>query len=211
MGYLISSNFGISSTDFDSDMEKEGDKLEEGQKNDLPTVSSADTEKKSKKEFKWTPKRLEAFEKMRAGLETKNELTKKLKEEKSKKEKDELKKRVREIMSFTSAAKDLKKSSTEEHSESEESDSESEVEEKKSKKVSKKKKEEGIIKKKRGKKEVVIVSSEESEEEESDSDGQERAYLSRQKQEKLRKSKEKSGKAIKTTPLHNPMDRFILL
>jgi hypothetical protein len=192
-------------------MEKDGEVKEEVNKNDLPVVSSDDTSKKSKKEFKWTPKRLEAFEKMRAGLETKNELTKKLKEEKSKKEKDDLKKRVREIMSFTSAAKDLKNTKMDADSASEENSSESEQEEKKDKKVIKKKKEPEVKFKKRSKKEVASSSEEESDKQDSDSGEEERAYLSRKKQEKLRKSKEKSGKAVKTTPLYNPMDRFILL
>jgi len=192
------------------DMSSETEVKAMEEKNDsIPTLKEEES-KKTKKDFKWTPKRLEAFEKMRASLETKNELTKKLREEKSKKEKEDLKKRVREIMSYSAVAKEVKESKMEGDSNDDSSSHESEEETKTSKKAGKKKKEMEIVKKKRSKKQQSSSSEEESEED-SESSGEERAYLSRKKQEKVRKSKEKLGKAIKTTPLHNPMDRFILL
>lgn len=46
---------------------------------------------KPRKQFEWTPKRQEAFDKMRKGLEEKVTLTKQLKEEKRKPKKNSLK------------------------------------------------------------------------------------------------------------------------
>ncbi len=178
--------------------------------NELPAVSTSSAtkeEKKARKKFEWTPKRLEAFNKMREGLETKNEIAKKLKEEKSKTEKDAIKKRVREIMNMTAAAKEMQNAS-----ESEESEEESEVEVKtksKSKTPVKAPKKEKL-KKKRAKP-VVIESESEEEEESSASEEEERAFLSKKQRDRVAESKVKTGKASKTAPLHNPWDQYILL
>ena len=172
----------------------------------LPPTPVAE-EKKPRKKFEWTPKRLEAFNKMREGLETKNEIAKKLKEEKSKSEKDAIKKRVREIMNMSAAAKEMEKESSSEGSE-EESEEEKPVKTKQKtpKKAPKKEKE----KKKRAKP-VVEESDSEEEEETSSSEEEERVYLNKKQRDRVAVSKAKTGKAIKTAPLHNPWDNYILL
>ena len=178
--------------------------------NEIPTVSTpieSKEEKKPRKKFEWTPKRLEAFNKMREGLETKNEIAKKLKEEKSKSEKDAIKKRVREIMNLSSAAKEMEEASASESSE-EESEEEKPVKKlsKATKKAPKKEKE------KKKKRKPVVVESESSEEEEESSDEEvSPAFLSKKQREKVTEMKAKTGKVNKTVPLHNPWDNYILL
>ena len=188
-------------------MAEKNDKVENNESVSTLPSTPAQEEKKARKKFEWTPKRLEAFNKMREGLETKNEIAKKLKEEKSKSEKDAIKKRVREIMNMSAAAKEMEKESGSDSSE-EESEEEKPVKSKHKtpKKAPKKEKE----KKKRAK---PVVEESESEEEEaaSSSEEEERVYLSKKQRERVADSKAKTGKAIKTAPLHNPWDNYILL
>ena len=54
---------------------------------------------KKKKKYEWTEKRVEAFQKMRKGLEEKTLITKQIKEQKKKEEKEAIRQKVKEIMS----------------------------------------------------------------------------------------------------------------
>lgn len=171
------------------------------------SVQATKEEKKARKKFEWTPKRLEAFNKMREGLETKNEIAKKLKEEKSKSEKDAIKKRVREIMNMSAAAKEIQNESDSDPSEEE---SEVEVKPKSKSKTPVKAPKKEKTKKKRAKP-VIEESESEEGEESSDSEEVERVYLSKKQRDRVAESKVKTGKASKTAPLHNPWDQYILL
>jgi nucleolin len=185
--------------------------------------------KKERKPYEWTPKRLEAFNKMREGLVTKVEITKKIKQEQKDKEKEEIKKRVRAIMHKTSLKS--KDSSSEEKKEDSSSDSDSSVEKVKKGKKAKVKKEKmekkeskEVLKKKKRPIESSSSSNESTEakeldsSEESDSDKEKRFAKPPKNNVATMKQKEKTvtqiretGKAPKQTQYLNPMDQFILL
>ena len=118
-------------------MEKDKEIVEEkkeenaGESVDKIMNSVEKASKKQRKPFEWSEKRLEAFKKMREGLEMKNQITKKLKEEKSKSEKEEIKRRVREIMNYSQVAKEIEEEGS---SSGEASSSEEEVKKKPKKK-----------------------------------------------------------------------------
>lgn len=172
----------------------------------VPTLKeeSQSVPEKKRKEYVWTEKRVEAFNKMRKGLAEKTEITKQLKEQKKREEKEAIKQKVKEIMSGKTT--NPKKATEVSDSDSEPS-SESEVE----KKVKKDKKK--TVKKAKKRK---PVSSSESESEQSESSSSEeevveREVLSAKQQKQYRNDKVAYGKAIKRSPYVNPMDRFILL
>lgn len=193
--------------------------------------------KKERKKYEWTPKRQEAFAKMREGLDAKVQLTKQIKQEKKLAEKEELKRRVREIMqqggksdkSKTHSSKSKKASSDSSNSDSSE-DSMSEEERpiphksKKSRGEQKVREEEPKTKQSHKKdksskrKQYESSSSSEGVAQSSDSSSseeemrpQERHHSSRKQVEHYRHSKVVTGKAPKQTTYLNPMDRFILL
>lgn len=167
------------------------------------------TVKKSKRDYEWTPKRKEAFEKMREGLSKKVELTKLAKAEKKAAEKEELKRRVREIMQRGG------KIEQEESNAASSDDSEESLRPVKEKKVSKVAKEtpKKETKKKKRVVEIPPSSEEESESEMSvDSDDYEERVVSTHKQRAhQRQQKDSRGKAPRQTVFQNPLDRFILL
>lgn len=175
--------------------------------------------KKARKQFEWTPKRKEAFDKMRKGLEEKVSITKQLKEEKRRSEKEAIKSKVKEIMSS-------KKGIIHNQETGDSSSSSSEEEEipkvvmKKEKKSKKEKKEVFEIaspptkKEKKRRAEVVVQSSsseEESEEEEAPVRGRDASnYTDRQVRE-YQNAKVERGKVVRRAQFVNPLDRFILL
>ncbi len=197
----------------------------ESQNNDFVSVEST----KKRKEFKWTEKRLEGFNKMRKALEEKNIITKQLKAEKAKSEKDEIKRRVKAIMqkqqddaavSVGVDSKTKKKSKViASSSDSNNSSSEDEVSrpKKKSSSSSKAKKETLPPKKdKRKKKRPVEVDSESSNsssegDSQSEDDKEERAVLSARQRQDYEKGKRNVGKTPKQSTYVNAMDQFILL
>jgi len=173
---------------------------------------AADTAKakKDRKPFQWTEKRKEAFEKMRAGLELKNEIALKLKQEKQKSEKEEIKKRVREIMNGQ-----VKKAKEVEVQESEDSDSSVEAP-KKPKKTKKEKShaKEPVKKEKKSRKAEKVVSESESEApsaSEASSDEQERFVRSKKSIDRAAKNRVNTGKTQRTSTHYLASDRFILL
>lgn len=191
--------------------------------------SGTGSSKKDRKKYEWTPKRKEAFAKMREGLETKVQLTKQIKQEKKLAEKEELKRRIREIMhqGGKSESSKSKQKSKMIHS-SDESDvtsSSSEEEEVKPKKSSKhrsadqarrKKSEKGEKHKKRKARESSsesegVAQSSDSSSSEEDERHVHTQSLSKRQLEQYRQNKVQSGKAQKQTPFVNPMDRFICL
>jgi len=183
-------------------------KEEESTVNNDSVAATPSKPKKERKPFAWTEKRKEAFEKMRAGLELKNEIALKLKHEKQKSEKDEIKKRVREIMNGQ-----LKKAKKEVSDESDSSESSVEVTKKS------KKKEKAVVKepekkeKKTRKVEKQVSSSEEekSDESESEEEVQERFVRTKKSADKDAKTRLNTGKTQRTSTHYNQMDRFILL
>lgn len=167
--------------------------------------------KKDRKPFEWTEKRKAAFDKMRAGLELKNEIALKLKAEKQKTEKEEIKKRVREIMNGQ-LSKD-KGASAESSEESEEEIKSS----KKTKKLKPDKKappKEEPRKEKKGRKaeKVVSESEEESADEEEESESEQEKYVrSKKSVDRAQKHRVQTGKTQKTSTHYLNSDRFILL
>lgn len=210
-------------------------------KNDSPAEINSEVEKESsrdsgskkdRKKYEWTPKRKEAFAKMREGLETKVQLTKQIKQEKKLAEKEELKRRIREIMqkggkSESSKPKSKSKSKMESSSEESEvsSDESSQDEALHRKKEKKHRSADTARTKKKGKEEKrkkrkARETSSESEgvEQSSDSSSSEEDVrakhtesASRRQLDQYRQNKVQSGKASKQTPFLNPMDRFICL
>ena len=179
-------------------------------KAEIKLETSNEKAKKERKPFEWTDKRLEAFKKMREGLETKNVIAKELKAEKKKSEKDEIKKRIREIMSSSSKELKVKPSSADS---SDESNSEAEEPKKTSKKaVATEERPKKASKK--SKRAVVEVQDESSSEEEASSESEseeERVVMSNKQHERLKAQKQNKGKTSRTAVLFNPMDQFILL
>jgi hypothetical protein len=194
--------------------------------------SETSSSQKNRKKYEWTPKRKEAFAKMREGLETKVQLTKQIKQEKKLAEKEELKRRIREIMhqggkSESSKSKSKSKSKMESSSEESEvsSDESSQDEALKRKKEKKHRSADTARTKKSSKQEKpkkrkARETSSESEgvEQSSDSSSSEEDVrakhtqsASRHQLEQYRQNKVQSGKAQKQTPYLNPMDRFICL
>jgi hypothetical protein len=183
-----------------------------------PSASDSSTgSKKPRKEYEWTPKRKEAFEKMRKGLEEKVSLTKRIKEEKRRAEKEAIKAKVKEIMNS-------KRGKVSIPDETDSSDASSEEEEPKARKKSTKEKKaiakekEKEAKKSSKRKPKEIVSSEESnsvsEEESSDEEvipARERDQFSSKQHQYYQKDKVERGKAVKVAQFVNPLDRFILL
>ena len=167
------------------------------------------TVKKTKRDYEWTPKRKEAFEKMREGLSKKVELTKQVKAEKKQAEKDDLKRRVREIMQRGG------KLENEESNDVDSGESEVDIPAPKEKKSAKSVKElpKKEIKKKKRAATPPPSSSEDSESEMSvDSDDYEERIVSTHKQRtQQRHQKDSRGKAPRQTVFQNPLDRFILL
>lgn len=192
-----------------SELKKEDEKIQ----NDLGSPLSAETEKKPKKNrkpFEWTEKRKEAFDKMRAGLELKNEIALKLKLEKQKKEKEEIKKRVREIMNGH------KKKEEEEASEQEDtaSDEEEMVKPKKVKKSKKVTEKAPPKKEKKTRKAEKLPSSSEEESESEDepsSEEEEKLVRSKKSVDRAQKTRVLTGKTQRTTQHYLNSDRFILL
>jgi len=174
-----------------------------------------------RKEFEWTPKRKEAFDKMRKGLEDKVLITKQIKEEKKKSEKEAIKSRVREIMQS-------KKGPLPDFSESDKSSDEDEppVEAPAPKKkkfaprteVSAPPAAQAPIRHKK-RKEVVPVVEEESESEYSSDESEAEQVRPARSQvqytptqhRNYQRDKAERGKAIKVAQFVNPLDRFILL
>jgi hypothetical protein len=205
--------------------ERSSEKVEkESQNNDFVSVESA----KKRKEFKWTEKRLEGFNKMRKALEEKNIITKQLKAEKAKSEKDEIKRRVKAIMQKQQEgaeeqvgveSKSKKKSKI--VLSSSESESSSEEDQRHKKKVpthsAKAKKEVVPLKnEKKKKKRAVEVESDSSnssseESDNSEDDKEERAVLSARQRHDYEKGKRNVGKTPKQSTYVNAMDQFILL
>lgn len=178
------------------------------EKNELSTSESVKP-KKERKPFEWTAKRKEAFEKMRAGLELKNEIALKLKAEKQKSEKEEIKKRVRAIMNGKKA-----KDEASSESESEQSDSSMELKKKhKKEKAEKPKKRSSSKEKKSRKAEREIKESEDEEEDDSEeSDSASDKYIRSQKSvAKAQKHRVNTGKTQRTSTHFLPQDRFIYL
>ena len=201
-------------------MEEKSDPLKES----MAQVSEEKTvAKKERKPFEWTPKRKEAFDKMREGLQNKVEITKQIKLEKKLSEKEAIKQRVKAIMEQNSTPieqKDSKKKGKKKaamESESEESSaSESSEEEVKPKK----KKHTVAKKKKESKKKRAISSSEESENESESSESEVEKERSRHSSKNVYSQKDKKrfdedrhqkGKASKQYAFVNPLDQFILL
>jgi len=185
---------------------------EENNEKELETTGKTSTKaKKDRKPFEWTDKRKAAFDKMRAGLELKNEIALKLKAEKQKSEKEEIKKRVREIMNGQ-VSKEKEASST--------SSEESEEEVKASKKSKKSKPEKKVVIKEEPKKEkksrkaekVVVESEEESAGEEEESESEQEKYIrSKKSVDRAQKNRVETGKTQRTSTHYLASDRFILL
>ena len=175
-----------------------------------------------RKEFEWTPKRKEAFDKMRKGLEDKVMITKQIREEKKKSEKEAIKSRVREIMQS-------KKGPIPEFSES---DSSSDEDERPIQAPAPKKKKsssraeiiappvaQAPIRHKKRKEVVPIVEEEESASEYSSDEYEEEEIRAPRPQvqytptqhRNYQRDKAERGKAIKVAQFVNPLDRFILL
>lgn len=171
--------------------------------------------KKPRKEYEWTPKRKEAFEKMRKGLEEKVNLTKRLKEEKRRAEKDAIKAKVKEIMNSK------KGPVVTQESDSESNDSSSEEEMPAQRKKTQKEQKKAIAVKEAKtsskRKKAREVSSEEEQEAASDSSSEEEAprrqqnHLTAKQHQHYMKDKVERGKAVKASPFINPLDQFILL
>ncbi len=197
-----------------SEKESNNEIFEEKVKNEIASKSlleSGEKAKKSRKPFEWTDKRLEAFKKMREGLETKNVIAKELKAEKKKSEKDEIKKRIRELMNTPSLSKKVS-SPPVDVSEDSESDGEI-VAPKAAKKQREKEKEQKVVKAK-SKRSRTPPPSEVSSEEESESESseeEERILMSKKQHQKLLHSKQTNGKAPRNAKVFNAMDNFILL
>jgi hypothetical protein len=209
------------------EMEEKSDPLKESlvQATEEKTVT-----KKERKPFEWTPKRKEAFDKMREGLQNKVEITKQIKLEKKLSEKEAIKQRVRAIMEQNSASSSAEIKETkgkkkkghievEAESSSGSESSEEEVKPKKKKNVPKKK---PSSKKKRH-----ISSSEESDSPSEEESSEEEEYRGRDPRSSYKhggklvySEKEKkrfdadrrgAGKASRQYPFTNPLDQFILL
>ena len=189
--------------------------MENNSKQELTeSASAADSEpkqtvKKTKRDYEWTEKRKEAFEKMREGLSKKVELTKLAKAEKKQAEKDDLKRRVREIMQR--GGKIENENSNEVNSDESEEEAPAPKEKKSAKSVKELPRKE--VKKKKRAVTPPPSSSEESEGEMSmDSDDYEERIVSTHKQRtQQRQQKDSRGKAPRQTVFQNPLDRFILL
>lgn len=176
-------------------------------------VSAAEDTKSSKKDrkpFAWTEKRLEAFKKMREGLDTKNEIAKEIKAEKKKSEKDEIKKRIREIMSSSKSTPNKVKPPS---SDSEDSNSEPVAAKKMSKKAiaAEQLPKSSKAKSKRAVVEVQADSSEEEEESEDSDASEEKIVMTKKQYEAMQASKKNVGKAPRSAVLYKPSDQFILL
>ena len=218
--HLIFSTSGFFASDFISAMgdnasEKDAsiESLVERVKNELEAKSAPDSSEKPKKvrkAFEWTDKRLEAFKKMREGLVTKNEITKELKAEKKKSEKDEIKKRIRDLMSHSSASKKVASASA---NVSDESSSDAEVVAITAKSNREKGKEEKVAKVKSKRVRVPEPSSGSSEEEgkASSSEEEEKVLMTKKQYQKLLQGKQSNGKAPRNAKVFNAMDNFILL
>lgn len=187
------------------------DKEENNEKELETSAKGATKAKKDRKPFEWTEKRKMAFDKMRAGLELKNEIALKLKAEKQKSEKEEIKKRVREIMNGQlSKEKEASSASSE--------DSEEEVKaSKKLKKVKVDKKAAPKVearKEKKGRKaEKVASESEKESSDEAEQSGSESEKYVRSKKsvDKAQKNRVQTGKTQRTSTHYLNSDRFILL
>lgn len=192
-----------------SDSSKESNENVKVENNETETKEIVLESKKSKKDrkpFQWTEKRKEAFDKMRAGLELKNEIALKLKQEKQKSEKDEIKKRVRAIMNGHT------KQEKEESAEESESGSDQEQETRKAGSNKKAKPEKKKEKKSRkAEKHVSESESGEEEESESESDHEEKYVRTKKSADRAQKVRVKTGKTQRTSTLYNNSDRFILL
>ena len=184
--------------------------------NSAPVLSdSSSVSKKPRKEYEWTPKRKEAFEKMRKGLEEKVSLTKRIKDEKRRSEKEAIKAKVKEIMNS-------KKGKIAIPEDSDSSDASSEEEMPKARKKSHKEKK-AIVREKESKKaskrkpkeiESSEESAEDSDEESSDEEivrAKERDQFSSKQHQHYQKDKVERGKAVKVAQFVNPLDRYILL
>lgn len=196
---------------------------QEEQKINTPNASVSETtssenpsvSKKSRKAYEWTPKRKEAFDKMRKGLEEKVSLTKRIKDEKKRAEKDAIKAKVKEIMNSKKGPLVVTQ-----ESDSASSDSSSEEEMPVRRKKTKEEKRailEKAEKKSTKRKKAREVSSEEEQEAASESSSEEESsaphqnHLSAKQHQHFMKSKVDRGKAVRSTPFVNPLDRFILL
>lgn len=189
------------------------EKIEEKGNNEISTLSlleSSEKAKKTRKPFEWTEKRLEAFKKMREGLETKNVIAKELKAEKKKSEKDEIKKRIRDLMNNSASSKKVASASSDESSESE---SDHKVVSKAAKNSRRKEKDEKAAKPKakRARTPPPSEASSEEESEPSSSEEEERVLMSKKQHQKLVQNKQSNGKTPRNAKVFNAMDNFILL
>lgn len=181
-----------------------------------PLSSDSSTKsKKPRKEYEWTPKRKEAFEKMRKGLEEKVQITKRIRDEKKRAEKEAIKAKVKEIMSSKKGSMVVQESD----SSSDASSSEEEMP-KPRKKTHKEKKaisKEIAPKKSSKRKSKEPESSEESAPESASESSEEEMPVrvsdnySRKQHHHYQKDKVDRGKAVKVAQFVNPLDRFILL
>lgn len=196
-------------------MEENAKPMEEKPKNDLPVAPPMAVEtkpKKPRKEYQWTEKRKEAFDKMRKGLEEKISLTKQIKEEKRKAEKEAIKAQVREIM----ASKKKAPAPVVDSCSSDDSSDESVISEEEMPKSRKKSQKEKKLKEKSKRKVIEYESESMSEKTDSDisSDDEppmERRVSSRKQRAQTRRDKDTRGKAVRRAQFLNPMDQFILL
>lgn len=169
---------------------------------------------KPRKQFEWTPKRQEAFDKMRKGLEEKVTLTKQLKEEKKKTEKELIKSKVREIMASKKGPV-IQEEDSDSFSESEESEEEVRPPPKQMKKRAKTHREVAPPPPRKNEKRKEVEILQDSDSSDSDPDACEmvdphRNYTPSQHRNYQREKVDR-GKAIKVAQFVNPMDRFILL
>jgi hypothetical protein len=208
-------------------MEEKSDPLKEST---LPATEEKTVTKKVRKPFEWTPKRKEAFDKMREGLQNKVEITKQLKLEKKLSEKEAIKQRVKAIMeqnSIASSAETKEKKKTKKKV-SMESESEVSSGSEASEEEAKPKKKKNVPKKRPSSKKKRHVSSSEDSDSVSESSGSEDEQEARDKRERSSKhggkavysEKEKkrfdadrrgAGKASRQYQYTNPLDQFILL
>ena len=189
-------------------------KVENNEMEQKETSIDSKKRKKDRKPFQWTEKRKEAFDKMRAGLELKNEIALKLKQEKQKSEKDEIKKRVRDIMNGHSKSEKEESANNSDESSDSEKETRKAGSNKKSKEKSKGEAKESKRKEKKSRKAEKYVSESESGEEnesESDSEEEEKFVRSKKSADKAQKGRVQTGKTQRTSTHYHNSDRFILL
>ena len=170
--------------------------------------------KKARKQYEWTPKRKEAFDKMRKGLEEKVSLTKRIKDEKKRAEKDAIKAKVKEIMNSKKGPIVTQESD----SSSGESSSEDEAPVRRKKSKEEKKSSSSKIAKPSSKRKGRKQESSDEEQEtasasssEEEFPRREQAHFTSKQHHHYQKDKIERGKAVKVAQFVNPLDQFILL